>query len=112
MPRAEQDLRGSVPERDNLGPSTVNETKHTQLARSIRTCDPYLVGISPHGNTKRPRQAEICKLEVVAFVDQQVLGLEIAMKDSVRMAIKETGTELMSEFLTTRGEHQSVASFR
>jgi hypothetical protein len=58
------------------------------------------VGISPHGNTKRPRQAEICKLEVVTFVDQQVLGLEIPMEDSVRVAIKEPGAELMSEFLT------------
>ena len=28
-----------------------------------------LMGISPHGYTKRPRQAEICKLEVVAFVN-------------------------------------------
>lgn len=66
----------------------------------VGTCAAYLVGISPHGNTKRPRQAEICELEVIALVNQQVLGFEVAMKDSVRMAVEEPRTELMSEFLT------------
>ena len=94
MPRAEQDFWCSIPKRDDLAPSTVNEWKHTYGWHA------YLMGISPHGNTKRPCQAEICKLEVVALVDQQVLGLEVAMKDSVRMAVKKPRTELMREFLT------------
>lgn len=75
------------------------DTAGTSLPRGGRW-DAYLVGISPHGNTKRPRQAKVCKLEVVAFVNQQVLGFEITMKNSMRMAVKEPRTELMSEFLT------------
>lgn len=60
------------------------------------------MGIGPHGDTKCPRQAEICKLEIVSLVDQQVLWLEITMKNPVRVAIKEPRTELMSEFLACK----------
>lgn len=58
------------------------------------------MGVRPHGNTKRPCQAEIRKLEVVSLVDQQVLWLQVAMQDPVRMTVKKPRTELVSEFLT------------
>lgn len=45
--------------------------------------------VCPHRNTERARETEIGKLEVVVSVYQQVLRLEIAVEDAVRMAVEE-----------------------
>jgi hypothetical protein len=59
----------------------------------------HLMRISPHGNTKRSREPEIRKLEVILAIDKQVLGLQIAMEDPVRMAVQQPRIELVQEFL-------------
>ena len=61
------------------------------------------MGIGPHGYTKRPRQAKICKLEVVALVYEKVLGFEVTMENSMGMAVKQSRAELVSEFLAWSG---------
>ena len=38
-----------------------------------------LVSVGSHGNAKRPRKSEISQLEVVGFIDEQVLRLEVSM---------------------------------
>lgn len=46
------------------------------VAASALTC---LMSISSHGNAKRPRESEISQLEVVMFIDEQVLRFEVSM---------------------------------
>lgn len=58
-----------------------------------RRCDGHdtnLMGVSPHGNAKCTSQAKIGEFQIVMFVDEQILRLEITMQDSVRVTIKET----------------------
>jgi hypothetical protein len=59
----------------------------------------YLMGISSHRNTKGPGKSEISQFQVVALVDEEVLRLEVAMKNPMRMTIEKTGGQLMCKFL-------------
>ena len=60
----------------------------------------YLVRIRAHGNAERASQPEVCKLEVVVdCVDEQILWLEVAVQDTVCMAVEQTRRQLMREFL-------------
>lgn len=43
--------------------------------------------IGPHGDPERTRKTKVGKLEVVIFINQEILRLEIAVKDAVRMAV-------------------------
>jgi hypothetical protein len=57
------------------------------------------VSIRPQRNTKRPRQTEIRQLEVALLVNQQVLRLEIAVQDAVRVAVLHAADQLVHEAL-------------
>ena len=45
------------------------------------------MSISPHWDSESPSKAKIGQLQIVAFIYEQVLRLQIAMKDAVRVAI-------------------------
>jgi hypothetical protein len=57
------------------------------------------MGICSHRNAKRSREAKICEFEVIFLVDKQILRLEVAVQDSMRVTVQKAGIELMSEFL-------------
>ena len=46
------------------------------------------MSVRSHGNAERSRKTEVSKLEVVIFIDQQILRLEVAMEDAVRMTVQ------------------------
>ena len=60
---------------------------------------PYLMGVSPEGNTECACQTKIGQLEVTLTVNQQVLGLQIAVQNAVAMAVADTLNELGHELL-------------
>ena len=57
------------------------------------------MGVCPHGNTERPCKTKVGELQIVVLVNQEVLRLEIAVKNTVRMTVKQAGVELMGKFL-------------
>lgn len=59
----------------------------------------YLVGVCAQGNTKRSGKTEISQLEVALLVDEQVLGLEIAMKDAMGVAVADSVAQLLHKLL-------------
>jgi len=59
----------------------------------------HLVGVCPERNTKRARKAKVAQLEVAFLVDEEVLGLEIAVKDAVGVAVVQALDELVAELL-------------
>ena len=72
---AEQDVRGAVPQRDDL------------------------VGEGVDGDAERPRQPEICELELALCVDEQVLRLQVAVQYTVVVAEGDTAQQLLHEGL-------------
>ena len=72
---AEQDLGGAVPERDDL------------------------VGVGPERDAKSAGQSKVGQLQVSLAVNQQVLGLEIAVQHTVAMAVAHTRAQLAHELL-------------
>jgi hypothetical protein len=50
------------------------------------------VRVCAHGDAKRAREPKVCELQlVVLLVDQQVLRLEVAVKDAARARGREVG---------------------
>ena len=47
------------------------------------------MSVRSHGNAECSRKTEVSKLEVVIFIDQQILWLEVAMEDAVRMTVQQ-----------------------
>jgi hypothetical protein len=45
--------------------------------------DTNFVSVCPHGYAKGPGQAKIGQFQIVAFVDEQILRLQITMEDAV-----------------------------
>ena len=62
--------------------------------------DAHLVRVRSHGNAERARKPEVGELEVVIRIDQQILRLEVAMQDAVRVAIEQPGRQLVGKFLS------------
>lgn len=82
----QQNVRGSVPEGDDL------------------------VGESVDGNPECPRQTEISELEFSGGVDEQVLGFQVSMQNSVLVAVGDPGQELVHEvFYFGRGKGSVVS---
>ncbi len=52
------------------------------------------MGVVPHWEADAAREAEVGQLDVPAVVDQQVLGLEVAVEDAVRVAVRDAGQQL------------------
>jgi hypothetical protein len=59
----------------------------------------YLVGVCAKRNTESASETEVGELEVEVLVDEEVLGLEVAMQDAVGMAVSHTLAELHHELL-------------
>lgn len=57
------------------------------------------MGVCSHRNAKGSRETKICEFEVIFLVDKQILRFEVAMQDSMRVAVQEASIELMSKFL-------------
>lgn len=53
------------------------------------------MSISPQGNAKRPRESKVGQFEVALFVDQEVLRLEVAVEDAVRVEVVDAADELV-----------------
>jgi hypothetical protein len=47
--------------------------------------------VSPHRNTECPGEPKVRKLQIVAFVNEKILWLEIAVEDAMRVAVEEAG---------------------
>jgi hypothetical protein len=47
--------------------------------------------IGPHGDPECPGEPKVCQLQIVAFVDKKILWLEIAMEDTMGVAIEKAG---------------------
>jgi hypothetical protein len=45
--------------------------------------------VSPHRNTECPGEPKISQLQVVAFVDEEVLWLEVAVEDAMSVTVQE-----------------------
>ena len=50
-----------------------------------------LVCVRSHGDAERARESEVGQLEVVMFIDQKILRLEVAMEDTMRVAVEAAG---------------------
>lgn len=59
----------------------------------------YLVSVSAKGNTERSGKTEIGQLQVAFTVNQQVLGLQVTVQNSVAMAVSDALNKLGHEFL-------------
>lgn len=79
--RAEQDFGSSVPEGDDF------------------------MCVGAERNTEGASKTEVGKFEVTFFVDQQVLGFEIAVKDAVCVAVVKTSNELVCELANNLWTH-------
>ena len=70
---AEQDLGGTIPEGDNL------------------------VGVGAQGDAEGAGETKIGKLQVAVAVDEQILGLEVAVKHTMAVAVANTVAQLAHE---------------
>ena len=68
----------------------------------------YLMGICSHRNAKGSREAKICEFEISLSIDEQVLRLQVAMEDTMRVTVVKTFNELIREFLHARTERNRV----
>lgn len=84
MAAAEEDFGGAVPEGDDF------------------------VGVGAEGHAEGAGEAEVADLEVAVGGDEEVLGFEVAVEDSVGVAVADAGEELMGEFLDLN-EHDQYA---
>lgn len=57
------------------------------------------MGVCAEGDAKGASETEITDLEVSVLVDEQVLRLEVAVKDTVGMAVADAGEQLVRELL-------------
>lgn len=66
------------------------------------------MGIRPKRDTKCASQTEIRQLEVQVLVNQQILGLQVAVEDTVGMAVAHTLAQLHHELLDELVVHGQV----
>lgn len=60
------------------------------------------MSVGPEGDTKRSSETKVGELEVSIPVDEQILGLEISVEDSVGVAVVETFDKLKGEALNSQ----------
>lgn len=68
--------------------------------------------VGPKRNAKGSSETEICELEVTVLVDEEVLGFEISMEDSMSVTVVESLDELEGETLFEVGTKKTRMSFR
>lgn len=57
------------------------------------------MGIGTHRDSEGARQPKVRELQVVRRVDEQVLRLQVAVQDAVRVAVEQARVQLVREFL-------------
>lgn len=57
------------------------------------------MGICAERNAESARKAKISQLQVAVLVDQQILWLQIAMKNAMRVAVSNALAKLMHKLL-------------
>ena len=57
------------------------------------------MGIGTHRDSEGACQPKVRELQVVRRVDEQVLRLQVAMQDAVRVAVEQARVQLVREFL-------------
>jgi len=57
------------------------------------------VGVGAERDAEGAREAEVGEFEVAFFVDEEVLGFEVAVEDAVGVAVAGSLEELVGEFL-------------
>lgn len=62
-------------------------------------CATNLVCVCPQRDTEGACKPKVGKLEVALFVNKEVLGLQVAVKDAVAMAVVQPLDQLEGEFL-------------
>lgn len=78
----------------------------------VSDSDTHLMRVCPHGNAERAREPEVGQLEVVIRIDQQILRLEVAMQDAVRVAIEQPGRQLVGKFLSRGLARRALITLR
>lgn len=68
------------------------------------------MGVGAEGDAEGAGEAEVADFEVAVFVDEEVLGFEIAVKDAVGVAVADARDELVGEFLDLGWYSVSVLS--
>lgn len=48
-----------------------------------------LMRVCPHRNAESPCKAEICQLQIVILVDEEILRLKVAMQYAMRVAVQQ-----------------------
>lgn len=62
------------------GTKALRPTTFKQVSRVVVPRAPtYFVSIRSHGNAERPCESEIGQLEIVIFVDEEVLRFEVSV---------------------------------
>lgn len=57
------------------------------------------MGICAERDAEGASETEVTDFEVAVFVDEEVLRLEIAVEDTVGVAVSDSGEELVCELL-------------
>lgn len=50
----------------------------------------YLVRVGSHRDTERARKTKVRELQVIVFINEKILRLEVTVENAVRMAVEET----------------------
>ncbi len=59
----------------------------------------YLVRVRSHGHAKSSCESKVGEFEVIVSVDQEVLWLQVAMKDAAHVTEQKTENHMVSESL-------------
>lgn len=57
------------------------------------------MGICAERDAEGASETEVADFEVAVFVDEEILRLEVAVEDSVGVAVSDSGEELVCELL-------------
>jgi hypothetical protein len=66
---------------------------------------PYFVCVSPQWDTKSSRQTKISQLEIAFPINQQVLWLQVAVKNPMTMAVFDSLNQLCHKLLNNLWSH-------
>jgi hypothetical protein len=103
MSRTEEDFGGAIPEGDNLFPPSLSVCSRRKGGRR----ETHLVRVGTKRNSERAGESKVGELEVAFFVDEEVLGLEVAVKDAVGVEVIDAVDELVGLLQVGEGVKKS-----